>query len=80
MSQPTQTPLSQALREMLDQYFNNLEGTQPQHIHQMVISSVEKPLFEYILQRCKGNQSAAADLLGINRNTLRKRLQLYGLL
>ena len=65
---------------MLDQYFSNLEGTQPQHIHQMVISAVEKPLFEYVLQRCQGNQSAAAELLGINRNTLRKRLQAYGLL
>ena len=80
MSEHATTPLHQALNEMLDQYFSNLEGAQPNRVHEMVSSAVEKPLFEYIMRRCEGNQSAASAILGINRNTLRKKLRLYGLL
>ena len=76
----TQTPLRAALVEMLDQYFENLEGLRPTRVHDMVISAVERPLIEYILQRCNGNQCAAALILGINRNTLRKRMKQYGML
>ena len=80
MGTQVQTPIRAALVEMLDQYFESLEGLQPTRVHSMVISAVEKPLIEYILQRCDGNQCAAAPLLGINRNTLRKRMKQYGLL
>lgn len=52
MSEHATTPLHQALNEMLDQYFSNLEGAQPNRVHEMVISAVEKPLFEYIMRRC----------------------------
>ena len=51
MSEHATTPLHQALNEMLDQYFSNLEGAQPNRVHEMVISAVEKPLFEYITRR-----------------------------
>ena len=74
------TSLHQARNEILDQYFSILEGAQPNRVHEMVMSAVEMPLFEYIMQRCEGNQSAASAILGINRNTLRKKLRLYGLL
>jgi Fis family transcriptional regulator len=45
----------------------------------MVINCVEKPLIETVLQHAEGNQSRAAELLGINRNTLRKKIQQYGI-
>jgi Fis family transcriptional regulator len=45
----------------------------------MVVSAVEKPLLAYILDRAEGNQTRAADMLGINRNTLRKKMREHGL-
>ena len=74
------TPLRTALTEMLDEYFDSFEGVHPTRVHEMVLSAVELPLLEYIMRRCHGNQCAAAEILGINRNTLRKRLKHYGLL
>jgi Fis family transcriptional regulator len=46
----------------------------------MVIAAVELPLLEYILHMVDGNQTLAAELLGMNRNTLRKKMKTYGLL
>ena len=64
---------------LLDQYFNDLDGDQPSAIYEMVINTVEKPLLLYIMNKTEGNQSKAAKMLGLNRNTLRKKLKLYNL-
>jgi len=71
--------LEQCVFRNLDQYFADLGGAKPHALHEMVLGAIEKPLLLFALQRCDGNQSAAADLLGINRNTLRRKLQDYGL-
>ena len=78
---PTRGPetLEQCVVRSLDQYFINLDGAQPHALHEMVMQAVERPLIRYAMERCDGNQSAAAQLLGINRNTLRKKLSDYGL-
>lgn len=78
---PTRGPetLEQCVVRSLDQYFVNLDGAQPHALHDMVMQAVERPLIRYALQHCDGNQSAAAQLLGINRNTLRKKISDYGL-
>lgn len=71
--------LEQCVLRSLDQYFVNLDGAKPHALHEMVLQAVERPLLRFAMQRCEGNQSAAAQLLGINRNTLRKKLSDYGL-
>lgn len=71
--------LEQSVFRSLDEYFTNLHGAKPHALHEMVLGAIERPLLQFALQRCEGNQSAAADLLGINRNTLRRKLQDYGL-
>jgi Fis family transcriptional regulator len=63
----------------LQQYFADLDGATPHALHDMVLQAVERPLLRFALERAGGNQSAAADLLGINRNTLRKKLVDYRL-
>ena len=67
--------LSNDIDTLLDQYFTDLSGENPNGVYDMVIESVEKPLLLYIMNLAEGNQSKAADILGLNRNTLRKKLK-----
>ena len=69
--------LSNDIDILLDQYFQDLSGENPNGVYDMVIQSVEKPLLLYIMNLAEGNQSKAADILGLNRNTLRKKLKLH---
>ena len=72
--------LEQCVLRSLDQYFTDLDGSRPHALLDMVTTAVERPLLQFAMTRCEGNQCAAAELLGINRNTLRKKLQQYRLL
>jgi len=72
-------PLSELVRESLDNYFDQLDGTAPNELYQLVISQVERPLFESVMRHTGGNQTRAAGLLGISRATLRKKLALYNI-
>lgn len=76
----TTDPLADAIHSMLNQYFMDLEGEQCHRVYEMVLTRVEKPLLDIILQQAAGNQSRAAEMLGINRNTLRKKMQQHGFL
>lgn len=69
--------LSECVRKSLDRYFKDLDGEIPRAVYEMVLKNVERPMLEAILHRAEGNQSLAADMLGINRNTLRKKIQQY---
>lgn|GEM_PF-170103 len=71
--------LEQCVFRSLEQYFANLNGAKPHPLHNLVLGAIERPLLQFALQRCEGNQSAAADLLGMNRNTLRRKLNEYGI-
>jgi Fis family transcriptional regulator, factor for inversion stimulation protein len=66
--------ISECIRDNLDSYFQDLRGAEPHAIYDMVLAAVEKPMLELVMQRAEGNQSKAADWLGINRNTLRRKL------
>ncbi len=71
--------LGNSVKSSLDQYFKDLDGEQPHAIYDMVLSCIEKPLLEYVMQHAGGNQSKAAEILGLNRNTLRKKIQQYNI-
>ncbi len=70
----SQKNIEDCIRESLEQYFRDLDGTEPSQVHAMIISAVEKPMLQVVLQHADGNQSRAAEWLGINRNTLRRKL------
>ncbi|KKB65170.1 Fis family transcriptional regulator [Robbsia andropogonis] len=72
--------IERCVRESLDEYFRDLDGSNPNEIYDMILSCVEKPMLEVVLERASGNQSLAAEYLGINRNTLRKKLKDHGLI
>ena len=63
------------VRMVVDEYFKNLDGEDPSSsVYEMVMNCVEKPLVETVMHYAGGNQTRAAELLGLNRNTLRKKL------
>ena len=66
--------IEDCVRETLVQYFKDLNGAEPHSLHEMVILAVEKPLLDVVMRQAEGNQSKAAEWLGINRNTLRRKL------
>jgi len=67
------------VRRAIDGYFKDLDGEKPSGVYDMVINCVEKPLLETVLHRVRGNQTHAAEVLGINRNTLRKKMKAHGI-
>jgi len=79
MKQKPPVPLCQSVRGSLKRYFKDLNGEEPANLHGLVMSEVEKPLLEAVMERAESNQTRAARMLGINRNTLRKKLKHYNL-
>jgi Fis family transcriptional regulator, factor for inversion stimulation protein len=73
-------PITECIETHLQSYLNDLKGTPPTDIYQMVLAVVEKPMLELVMQHAKYNQSLAAQYLGINRNTLHKKLVEHQLL
>lgn len=72
--------VEQCIHASLDEYFDTLGGEDACGVYDMVILKVEKPLLVRVLAYCDGNQTKAAAVLGLNRNTLRKKMQLHGLI
>jgi Fis family transcriptional regulator, factor for inversion stimulation protein len=67
--------LADAVKRALERYFKDMDGERPTAIYDMVLKNVEKPMIELVLGRAEGNQTHAATMLGIDRNTLRKKMQ-----
>ncbi|WP_404300354.1 Fis family transcriptional regulator [Alicycliphilus denitrificans] len=72
--------IEQCVRESLQSYFHDLDGETPDGVYDMVVRLVEKPLLEVVMSQADHNQSRAAEWLGLNRNTLRKKLVEHKLL
>jgi Fis family transcriptional regulator, factor for inversion stimulation protein len=73
------TEIGDCVRRSLNRYFRDLDGESPHAIYDMVISSVEKPMLEVIMKQSQGNQTIAAEMLGISRSTLRRKLSEHDL-
>jgi Fis family transcriptional regulator len=71
--------IAEAVDKSLNEYFVKLDGESPDDIYRMVIDNVEKALFANVMRRAEGNQTQAADMLGINRTTLRSKLKTHRL-
>jgi Fis family transcriptional regulator, factor for inversion stimulation protein len=72
--------IGRSVERSLDEYFRKLDGEPPHGIYDMVIAHVERALLSSMLERSNGNQTQAAEMLGLNRNTLRAKLAKYNLI
>ncbi len=66
--------IEESVRDSLELYFRDLHGVEPAAMYDMILKVVEKPLLDVVMKHADGNQSKAAEWLGINRNTLRRKL------
>ena len=79
LSKPdAERPLATLVERALERYFEDLKGQPPSGLYELTIRQVERPLLEIILRESGGNISKAAQALGMNRATLRKKLAKYG--
>ena len=72
--------LKKSTETALKEYFKTLNGNAPNGLYKLVINEVELPLIEAVMAFTNKNQSQAANILGINRSTLRKKLKLFELI
>lgn len=66
--------IEECVRASMEAYFRDLRGTEPDSMYDMLVHAVEKPLLQVVMAQADHNQSKAAQWLGLNRNTLRKKL------
>ena len=66
--------IDECIRASVEQYLKDLRGAEPDALHELFLGAAERPLLEVVMRHAEGNQSKAADWLGINRNTLRRKL------
>ncbi len=71
---PSKKHIEECVRDNLETYFKDLRGVEPAAMYEMILRVVEKPLLDVVMKHADQNQSRAADWLGINRNTLRRKL------
>jgi Fis family transcriptional regulator len=71
--------ISDCVRRNLNRYFRDLDGETPHAIYDMVLGCVERPMLEIVMKQAEGNQTIAAEMLGISRSTLRRKLAEHNL-
>lgn len=79
-NQTNEAPLRSHVERAVRQYFSNLNGEATTELYDLVLKEVEKPLLSVVLEQTRGNQTRAANMLGLNRGTLRKKLKIHGLM
>ncbi len=77
--QPVVKPLRDHVKAALKNYLAQLNGEDPTELYELVLSEIEHPMLDMVMQYTRGNQTRAALMLGVNRGTLRKKLKKYGM-
>ena len=72
--------LSDQVAKSMKKYFKELDGTKATDLYRLVLKEFEQPLLDTVMKECKGNQTVASQILGLNRGTLRTKLKSYNLL
>jgi Fis family transcriptional regulator, factor for inversion stimulation protein len=72
--------IEDCVRSSLEAYFKDLGHEEPHELYAMMLAIYEKPVLEVVMRQAGGNQSKAAEWLGLNRNTLRKKLTEHAML
>lgn len=80
MRERRKQPLRACVQASLELYFQDLDGHDAEDVYDMVVGQVEQAMLESVMQHTRSNQTRAAEVLGINRSTLRKKLKQHGLL
>lgn len=75
----TRTPLREHVAVSIRRFLGDLDGCETEGLYDIALRELEIPLFLEVLRHCEGNQSRAAQMLGIHRATLRKKLREYGI-
>ena len=73
-------PLSEQVRKAMKKYFANLGDATPANVYEMVMAEVEPELLKAVMEYTNNNQSKAANVLGLNRATLRKKLYRHNII
>lgn len=74
------TPLQRSISEALQGYFETLDGARAGGLYDLVMTEVERPLLQAVMGHVADNKTRAAELLGLSRGTLHKKLKQHGLL
>ncbi|AGO16794.1 global DNA-binding transcriptional dual regulator Fis [Glaesserella parasuis ZJ0906] len=74
-AQQVDRPLRENVKQAVRNYLRNLDGQDPTELYELVLSEIEHPMLDMVMQHTRGNQTRAATMLGINRGTLRKKLK-----
>lgn len=69
--------LSKIIAERLEIFFKSHANSLPLNLYEIILEQVERPLISQTLRITHGNQIKASDILGLNRNTLRKKIKLF---
>ncbi|WP_082259012.1 DNA-binding transcriptional regulator Fis [Glaesserella parasuis] len=78
-AQQVDRPLRENVKQAVRNYLRNLDGQDPTELYELVLSEIEHPMLDMVMQHTRGNQTRAATMFGINRGTLRKKLKKYGM-
>ena len=73
-------PLRVHVERVVRQYFAMLDDEMPTDLYELILKEIEQPLLSVVLEKSRGNQTKCAQILGLNRGTLRKKLKIYGLM
>jgi Fis family transcriptional regulator len=72
-------PIRRSVTSAIELYLGDMNGPDVTDLYHVVLSEVEPAILDVVMKHVEGNQTEAAEVLGVSRGTLRKKLKLYGL-